>query len=124
MSIRSIFQSIIASVAGKAVKQFVMTEVQKAVTVLKTLPIAATIAADIAALKDARLTSAEKFEHVVANTVPALIALATTKGAIGVVIADAESVARELVQSIYNDTASTKAGTFAQLILKLFGVTG
>ena len=121
MSIGSFFKKLFGSKAGQSVKAFAMTEVQKAVAALKTTSIGAIVAADIASLKDARLTSAQKFETVVANTLPKIVELATTPGAVKVELSDVESVARELVQSVFNDTASTKAGSIATLILTLLG---
>lgn len=122
MSIGSFFSKIFGSKAGQSVAAFALTEAQKAVAALKTTPIGAIVASDIAALKNARLTGAQKFELVVTNTMPKVVALVSTPGAVAIEIADVESVTRELVQSIFNDAASSKAATIAQLILTLLGI--
>lgn len=122
MSIGSFLAKIFGSKAGQSIKAFALTEAQKAVAALKTTPIGAIVAADIAALQNARLTGAQKFELVVTNTMPKVVALVSTPGAIAIEVADVESVTRELVQSVFNDAASSKAGSIARLILALLGI--
>lgn len=105
--------------AGHAIEQFAVSEVQKAVGVLKTTSIGATVVADIAAAKDTQLSGAQKFEQVFANTVP-LVLKYVTGGGVEAVEADVADIARELVQSTYNDVLATKAGSIATAILDLF----
>ncbi|UAK25510.1 hypothetical protein [Sphingomonas nostoxanthinifaciens] len=91
--------------AGHAVEQFALSETQKVVATLKTTSIGATVTADITALKDSTLTGAEKYEQVVANTAPLVLSY-VTGGGLASLASDAADVARELVQSLYNDVAS------------------
>ncbi|UAK25681.1 hypothetical protein [Sphingomonas nostoxanthinifaciens] len=91
--------------AGHAVEQFALSETQKVVATLKTTSIGATVTADIKALEDSTLIGAEKFEQVVANTAP-LVLPYVTGGGLASLAADAGDVARELVQSLYNDAAT------------------
>lgn len=121
-AIGSFFKGLFGSKAGQSVKAFAMTEVQKAVAAIKTTAIGATVAADIRSLTTSRLTTQERFEQVVANTLPLVAQLATAPGAAQVAIEDVNSVTRELVQSIFNDTKSTKAGSIAATILTLLGL--
>lgn len=122
MSIGSFFRRIFGSKAGAAVAAIAVSEIQQAVAGLKSTSIGAAVAADIAALVDSRLSGSEKFEKVVANTLPLIVQFVATPGSAKVAIADVESVARELVQSTFNDTRSTKAGGIAALILSLLGI--
>ncbi|UAK24170.1 Pam3-gp28 family putative phage holin [Sphingomonas nostoxanthinifaciens] len=91
--------------AGHAVEQFALSETQKVVATLKATSIGATVTADIKALKDSTLTGAEKFEQVVTNTAPLVLSY-VTGGGLASLASDAADVARELVQSLYNDVAS------------------
>jgi hypothetical protein len=122
MNIGKILKSIFGSSAAQAVATFAVTEVQKAVAGLKTTAIGAAVAADIDALVDSRLSGSEKFERVVANTLPLIVTFVTTPGNAPTAIEEVESVARELVQSIYNDTRSTRAAGIATIILRILGI--
>jgi len=121
MSIGSFFSKIFGSKAGQSVQAFAMTEAQKAVAALSKTTIGATVAADIASLTNSSLSGAEKFAQVVGNTAP-LLASFLTQGGVATAVADAEDVARQLVQSLYNDLQSTKAGSVAKSILALLGI--
>jgi hypothetical protein len=105
--------------AGHDVTTFAATEADKAVIALKSTDIGATVAADIASVKDNALTGSQKFEAVLANTLP-LVLKYVTGGGLSAVVTDVEDIARSLVQSVFNDTASTKAGKVAADILGLF----
>lgn len=108
--------AIKAEAAGLA-----MTEAGKAVAILKTTPIGKVVADDIAAIGNKRLSGSQKFEAVVATTAP-LILNYVTGGGMKAVAGDAEDLARNLVQSIYNDLQSKTAKKVASFILKMIGV--
>lgn len=122
MSIGSFFRKLLGSPAAHAAEEFVLTEVQKAVAVLKTTKLGAVVAADIQTVASRNISGAQKFEQVVTNTVPLIVTFLADNGAIKVAVQEVSDIARELVQSTYNDTKSTAAGTLATLILSLFGV--
>jgi hypothetical protein len=104
-----------------AVKAFSHSETSKVVAALVATDIGAAVKADILAVKDHSLSGSQKFEKVVANTVPLLLKYATG-GGIAAVEADVISIARALVQVVYTDTASTGFGKIAGELLKLLGV--
>ena len=118
MSVKSFIAKIFHGSTGAAVGEVTLTEVQHAVAALKETDIGSAVAADIHALTNASLTGAQKREQVVANTIPLIVTYATG-GGISAVANDVEDIARELVQSTFNDVASTKAGAFATALLAL-----
>jgi hypothetical protein len=96
--------------AGHAVETFALTEPQKLVATLKTTSIGATVAAEIANLRDSAETGAQKFEKALAIAAPLVVKYVAAGPA--AIISDAEGVARELVQSLYNDMVdAVKAAT-------------
>lgn len=98
--------------AGHIAEALVLSEPQKLVATLKTTSIGAAVTADIHTLKDSTLTGVQKFEQVVANTAPLILKYVTGGGS--AIVADAADVARELVQSLYNDlTGAVKAAAAA-----------
>ena len=97
--------------AGHAIEQFALSEPQRLVATLKANSIGATVTAEIANLKDATLSGAEKFEKAVAIATP-LVEKYVAGGA-GSIVADVEGVARELVQSLYNDTIGAAKAALA-----------
>lgn len=119
----SIFKKIAKvfhSDSGNAVGEVALSEVQHAVAALKQTDIGKTVAADIKSLKDSTLSGTAKFEQVLGNTLPLIISYASG-GGVSAVLTDVESIGRELVQSTFNDVASTKAGSIATAILAMFG---
>lgn len=117
----SIFTKIFGSKAAKSVEALTLTEAQKAVAALKTTTIGAAVAADIKTIGSKDLSGEEKFAQVLANTTPAIAAF-VSGGGVKAAAKDVEDIARALVQSIFNDVASTKAGSIATTILKLLGI--
>jgi hypothetical protein len=103
------------------VSSFAMTEAGKAVAILKTTEIGKAVAADIAAVSNKRLSGSQKFEKVVASTAP-LIVKYVTGGGFAAVEADVVDIARNLVQSVYNDFKSSTAPNLAKAILKIVGI--
>ena len=87
--------------AGHAVETFVLTEPQKLVATLKSTSIGATVMAEVANLKDQSISGAEKFAKALAIATPLVLNYVTAGPA--AIVTDAEGVARELVQSLYND---------------------
>lgn len=107
---------------GKAVETFIITESQKLVAALKSntgfLGIVATAIHDV---EDGTKTGAQKFEEVVGLAVPELIKIVTSgQSAFAVIETDIFNLAREAVQSVYNDMT----GTPAAAILNSLGVSG
>lgn len=101
---------------GHSVQPFVLSEAQKAVALLKQTDIGLTVMSDIQAVASKQLTGVQKFEQVVANTAP-LVLKYVTGGGVSAVLADVSDIARELVQSLYNDFTSTKASSIAMDLL-------
>ena len=87
--------------AGHAVETFALTEPQKLVATLKTTSIGATVAAEVANLKDQSISGAEKFAKALFIATPLVVHYVAAGPAS--IVTDAEGVARELVQSLYND---------------------
>jgi len=110
------------------VVDFAVSEVQHAVAILKTTELGAQVAQivkDVTAKTNtdgSPMTGAQKFEHALADVLPLAVAFLTTKGAIGVAVDEVEDVARELLQSTFNDVKSSTAGSLAGQILALFGI--
>lgn len=86
--------------AGHAVEAFALSEPAKLVATLASSSIGATVKADITALMDQNKSGLQKFEEVVANTLPLVEKYVAGPGTI---ITDAEGIARGLVQQVYND---------------------
>ena len=87
---------------------------------LRKTQIGATVELDIMALADSSLTGAQKFEKVVASTLP-LLATMVAGTSTDQSKADVADIACALVQTTYNDIMSTKAGSIASVILRLLG---
>ncbi len=135
MSIASFFESIFGETpvpttaaisaapetAIAAVKTFGASESLKIIAALKQTDIGTAVANDVSALMSSELTGAQKFEQVVASTVPLLLTYATG-GGIAAVEADLTGIARSLVQAVYVDVADTGFGKVAGPLLKLLGV--
>lgn len=88
--------------AGHTLETGLVSAGQHAVAIIKANPIGALIAADIATLKDATLSGAEKADKVIASAIP-LIESLVAGGAV-TLVASVEDTAREVVQSLFNDT--------------------
>ena len=102
-------------------EQFAMTEAGRAVIALQKTDIGAAVAADIKAVSSTTMTGGQKFEAVLANTLPLIVKYATG-GGISAVVDDVEDIGRALVQMVFNDVKSTKAGSIGRQILKLLGL--
>jgi|GEM_PF-2057765 len=105
--------------AAESALNIVPSETAKAVLALKQTEIGGVIANDIEAISSRSMTGAEKFEAVLANTLPLVASFLTGKG-LSVALDEIEDIARALVQSVFNDFKSTTAGKLASAILKLF----
>jgi len=88
--------------AGHVVATAVISADQHVIAIIKADPIGALIANDIATVKDEKLTGLEKAEKVIASAIPLIETLAA--GGIVTLVASAENTAREVVQSLFNDT--------------------
>jgi len=115
MSIGTFFKNLFGSATVKSIETFALTETQKAVAALAKSAIGQNIAADIAALTSSSLTGPEKFEQVVSTTLPMLANMLSASGR-QTALSEVEDIGRALVQTIFNDTKSTKAASIAMLI--------
>ena len=104
--------------AGHEVETFAISEVQKAVAAAKQTDLGAAVTAAINDATTTVLPVAQRLEKVVADIAPQVVRY-VSGGGVTAVIADVESFARELVQSVFNDAKSTKAVTVAQAILSM-----
>lgn len=105
--------------AAATALNIVPSETAKAVLALKQTEIGAAVASDIKAISSKDLTGAEKFETVLANTLPLVLSFLTGNG-LSVALDEIEDIGRALVQSVFNDFQSSTAGKIASVILKLF----
>lgn len=105
--------------AAATALNIVPSETAKAVLALKQTEIGAAVASDIEAISSKDMTGTEKFEAVLANTLPLVVSFLSGKG-LAVALDEIEDIGRALVQSIFNDFKSTTAGKIASIILKLF----
>lgn len=118
----SILKKIGAIFSKKNVATIIeLTDAQKAVAALKQTEIGAIVAKDIKALSSSTMTGAEKFETVVTTTLPLVVGL-LAEGGLKKAETEVADIARELVQSIFNQVASKKAETVGSLILKVLGI--
>jgi hypothetical protein len=105
----------------RALIKVIPTDTQKIVAVLLTLPIASDTRDNILSLANDSLSSKQKADLVVSKALPALVSLIADKG-MAVPAGDLEDIARELVQTLYNQVASPRAALLARVLLPLFGV--
>ncbi|WP_137898360.1 hypothetical protein [Sphingomonas sp. 2SG] len=105
----------------RALIKVVPTDTQKIVAVLLTLPIASDASDNILALANDSLSGRQKADIVIGKALPALVGLIADKGMV-VPDGDVEDIARELVQTLYNQVASPRAALLARALLPLFGV--
>ncbi len=117
-----VFAPIFGASNSAAVTDFAMSEVQKAVAVLKATSIGTVVANDISALMNANMSGEQKFASVLASTTPLIVSFLSGKGVAQIALTQVEDIARELIQSMYNDTKSSTAGGLAAQVLALFGV--
>lgn len=104
--------------AAASVLNIVPSETAKAVLALKQTDIGVAVANDIEAISSESLAGAEKFEKVLANTLPLINKFLNKQGR-SAILSDIEDIGRALVQSVYNDFKSTTAGGIAQVILTI-----
>lgn len=121
MSIWNKIKSAIGIKTIAAVEAFALTEAQKAVAALKNTLIGSTVAKDIKALSSSTMSGQQKFEAVLTNTLP-LITELLSDGGVKRTTKEVEDIGRALVQSVFNDVASSKAAGVASAILKLLGL--
>lgn len=102
--------------AGHQVETFALSEGQKAVAALKASDVGQAVAADVKSLTDSSLSGGEKFEKVLANTLP-LVVKFVAGGGVTAALDEVESLGRELVQSVVDDVESSSAGRIAKAVL-------
>lgn len=107
--------------AAKEAVEVVITATQQAIALLMSLPIAQVIRDDIQTMNTGSMSGQQKFDVVLGKTLPVLVNLLKDHG-LEVLVKDVEDIGRGLVQAIYNETASTRAGGIAIRILALFGI--
>lgn len=91
--------------AGHVVEVAAKSAADDLVLALKASPVGAFIVSEIATLKDASLTGAEKMEQVVAKAIPAAITLFAA-GGVTKTAQEVEDVVRGAAQLVYNQTMS------------------
>jgi len=106
-------------VAAATALALVPSETAKAVQALRQSEIGAAVASDIEAIASKDMSGAEKFEAVLANTLP-LVVKFIAKGGIEPALKEVEDIGRALVQTVFNDFKSSNAGKIAKLVLSLF----
>jgi len=121
MSLLKKIKSFFSSKSGQAVLDIVLTPTQKAVAALKKTPVGVAILADIKAVSSKDLNGQQKFEAVVANTLPLILEVVQGDG-VKAALSDVEDIGRALVQEIYNDEMSQKAVSIAKSILRILGI--
>lgn len=121
MGLRLFGIQIFGSRAKQIIKDVAVSEVDRAVVALKNTIVGTLVANEVHAITAKDMTGAQKFEAVVESTLP-LIHDFATRGGRAMLVHDVEDVARQLVQSVFNDVKSTKAGGIAQIILQLLGL--
>ncbi|RZL99283.1 MAG: hypothetical protein EOP68_24330 [Sphingomonas sp.] len=121
MRVKSFLRGLLGSVLPKALIKVTPTDTQKIVAVLLTLPIASDARDNILSLANDSLSGKQKADLVVSKALPALVSLIADKG-MEVPAGDVEDIARELVQTLYNQVASPRAELLARVLLPLFGV--
>ena len=102
-------------------EDFIDTEADKVVAALKQTEIGDAVADSIRAIKDANLSGQEKFAAVVGEIGPVVLDYVIS-GGIPAVLDDVEDIARQLVQSVYNDVMSTGFGKILADIKRLLGL--
>jgi hypothetical protein len=118
--IRILSSKQLAAIKAEAAS-LALSEASRAVAALKQSEIGNVVAKDIMVMSASNLTGVQKFEKVVANTAPLLVKY-VTGGGFAAVEADVMDIARNLVQSIYNDVRSKTAPNIGKAILKLLGL--
>ena len=106
-------------VAADTALALVPSEVAKAVQALRQSEIGAVVASDIEAMSSKDMSGTEKFEAVLANTLPLVVSF-VAKGGFEPALKEVEDIGRALVQAVFNDFKSSTAGTIARTVLKLF----
>jgi hypothetical protein len=99
----------------------VLNETDAAVVALKNSSVGGKVATIIEGYSSSSASSSVKFSLAVAATVPLVIELLDDK-ARNLAGTEIESIARALVQSVFNDVKSNSAGFIASLVLKALKV--
>lgn len=99
----------------------VPSETAKAVQALRQSEIGSAVASDIEAISSKDMSGTEKFEAVLANTLPLVVSF-VAKGGFEPALKEVEDIGRALVQAVYVDFKSSTAGKIAKAVLKLFGL--
>lgn len=114
MSFGSFIAKILHPASGNQVGMAVISTGQHAVALFAATPEGAAVIADIKAAKDPSMTTFQKFEAGVAATAPVLLSIAANPS---MVLADFESLAREVVQTFFNAEVSTVAAKAAEAVI-------
>lgn len=116
---------IISDAKFQAIKaeaeDFIETEADKVVAALKQTEIGDAVADSIRAIKNADLSGQDKFAAVVSEMGPVVLDYVIS-GGIPAVLDDVEDIARQLVQSVYNDVMSTGFGKLLKDLKALLGL--
>jgi len=85
------------------------SEVAKAVQALWQSETGAAVSADIEAISSKNLTAADKFEGVLANTLPLVLGLLNKNG-LSAALEEIEDIGHQPVQAVFNDFKSAMTG--------------
>lgn len=102
-------------------KDFVVTEADKVVAALKNTHIGAVAIQAVHDLEDKDVPGLQKLESVVADVAPLIMEYAAG-GGFSAVLSDAEAIARQLAQSVYDDIKKSDLGGIVKSLLKVLGL--
>lgn len=119
---------ILTSKQVKAIKtgvdeagNFLSLESDRVVAALKQTSLGTVVANVISAVDNDDLSGSQKFEKVLSAVGPEVLNY-IQRGGVPALIDDVEDIARQLVQSVYNDFKSTGFGKIVKQLLKLLGL--
>jgi hypothetical protein len=107
--------------AEAAAKSWVASEADKVVAQLKTTHIGAAVVTAINDFKSKTMTGSEKFAGVLGQIAPLVLSYAMA-GGVPAAIGDVEDLARQLIQSTYNDLQTTGVGKLVTALKGLLGL--
>lgn len=109
--------------AAEEFGEFIGSASDRIVSALKQTEVGTAAANIISAVEndDAYPTGGDKFEYAVGEVAPLIVDFITS-GGFPALLDDVEDLARQLIQSTYNDAQSTSFGKVLSPLLKLLGI--
>lgn len=114
MSIGSFFAKIFHSATMQEIEDVAITAGQHAAALFAATPEGAALVSTLKAFTDPTMTTEQKFAAGVEAATPELLKIAADPA---LVLADMESLAREVVQTVFDAELSTTAGKAATAII-------